>query len=79
MADDTSIYDPALADGRFQIEVLALRWVLIGLYALFTAIGIIDVPLLWFGISEGFLVGYHVYYSWYTWYELTQEQPLPNQ
>jgi diguanylate cyclase (GGDEF)-like protein len=76
MADQERIYDPAVADGRFQIEILALRWALIGLYALFASVGVISVSPVWFTISEGFLVAYHVYYTWYTWHEL-KRGPLP--
>ncbi len=79
MVAEKTIYDPALADGRFQLETLALRWVLVGLYALLTGVGVIDVPLVWFAVSEGFLVAYHIYYTWYTWHELTQDKPLPPQ
>lgn len=78
MPDETPIYDPAMADPRFQLEALALRWALIALYALFTAIGVIDVPLAWFAASEGFLVAYQIYFTWFTWRELTK-RPLPPQ
>jgi diguanylate cyclase (GGDEF)-like protein len=67
------IYDPSPADGRFQLEVLVLRWVLVALYALFVQLGVIEVTPFWFFVSEGFLVTWHVYYTWYVWHELTQE------
>ncbi len=76
MTEQETIYDPSVADGRFQLETLAVRWALIGFYALFTLVGVISVDLAWFAASEGFLVVYHVYFTWYTWHELTRD-PLP--
>ena len=35
MSEQETIYDPAVADNRFQLEVLGVRWALVGLYALF--------------------------------------------
>jgi diguanylate cyclase (GGDEF)-like protein len=64
------IYDPSVADGRFQLEVLLLRWTLVALYALFVGLGVIAVDMVWFAASEGFLVAFHVYYTWYVWREL---------
>lgn len=76
MARPRHIYDRPLIDGRFEVEVLALRWLLIALYAFFFATGVIDVTPAWFAASEGFLVAFHVYYTWRTWFELTR-RPLP--
>ena len=76
MNEQESIYDPAVADGRFQLEVLAVRWVLVLLYALFVGLGVIEVDVAWFIASEGFLIGFHVYYTWYVWRELGPN-PLP--
>ena len=76
MSKHQRIYDPAVGDGRFQLEMIGLRWALVGFYALFTYIGIIDVDPAWFALSEGFLIGYHLYYTAYTWYELARA-PLP--
>ncbi|OGO50331.1 MAG: hypothetical protein A2148_06610 [Chloroflexi bacterium RBG_16_68_14] len=76
MAKQGTIYDPSVADGRFQLEELALRWLLIALYALLTLVGVVSVDPAWFAASEGFLVAYHLYYTWYIWHELTRE-PLP--
>ena len=69
-------YDSAVADGRFQLELLAVRWALVLLYALFVGLGVIQVDITWFIASEGFLVAFHVYYTWYIWRELGQN-PLP--
>jgi diguanylate cyclase (GGDEF)-like protein len=66
----TPIYDPSVADGRFQLEVLILRWVLVGLYALLVGLDVVSVDLGWFAASEGFLVVFHLYYTWYVWREL---------
>ena len=76
MSEQETIYDPAVADNRFQLEVLGVRWALVGLYALFFGVGVINVALPWFIASEGFLVTFHVYYSWYVWRELGP-RPLP--
>ena len=76
MRQQGKIYDPAPADGRFQLENLALRWLLVGLYALLTYLGVLQVDLRWFAVGESFLVAYHLYYTWYTWHELYRE-PLP--
>ena len=76
MAQEDPVYDPSPADGRFQLEMLGLRWLLIALYALFTGIGVIELDPQWFWASEGFLIAYHFYYSWYIWHELTRG-PLP--
>jgi diguanylate cyclase (GGDEF)-like protein len=70
------IYDPALADGRFQLEILAVRWALVTLYALFFVTGVIDAEARWFFGSETFIVAYHVYYTWTVWYE-RKHGPLP--
>ena len=76
MNEQESIYDPAVADGRFQLEVLGVRWVLVFLYALFVGLGVIEVDVAWFIASEGFLIAFHVYYTWYVWRELGPN-PLP--
>ena len=76
MNEQESIYDPAVADGRFQLEVLGVRWVLVFLYALFVGLGVIKVDVAWFIASEGFLIAFHVYYTWYVWRELSPN-PLP--
>lgn len=76
MSDEGGIYDPSVADGRFQLEVLAIRWLLVGLYGVFVGIGMVDVDMVWFVASEGFLVGFHLYYTWYVWRELSP-RPLP--
>jgi len=76
MNEADKIYDPAVADGRFQLEVLAVRWALVFLYALFAGLGVIQVELAWFIVSEGFLVAFHLYYTWYVWRELGSN-PLP--
>ena len=76
MSKHQRIYDPAIGDGRFQLEMIVLRWTLVGLYALFVGMGVIDVDRTWFMISEGFLAAYHVYYTAYTGYELARA-PLP--
>src|SRR3972149_4690405 len=76
MSAQETIYDPACADGRFQFEILGIRWALVALYALLTATGVVDADPRWFAASEGFLVAYHVYYTWYVWLELTHG-PLP--
>jgi len=76
MSEQETIYDPAFADGRFQVEILGIRWALVALYALLTAAGVVDADPRWFAISEGFLVAYHVYYTWYVWHELNRD-PLP--
>jgi len=70
------IYDPVSADGRFQLQLLGLRWLLIALYALFTYLGYIAVERPWFFASEGFLVAFHIYYTWYVWRDLGS-RPLP--
>jgi diguanylate cyclase (GGDEF)-like protein len=62
-------YDPAFADGRFQLEILVLRWALVFLYALFFVTGVINADTRWFLASETFLIAYHVYYTWTVWYE----------
>lgn len=76
MNERESIYDPAVADGRFQLEVLCVRWVLVFLYALFVGLGVIKVDVAWFIASEGFLIAFHIYYTWYVWRELGPN-PLP--
>ena len=76
MSEQETIYDPAFADARFQVEILSIRWALVALYALLTAAGVVDADPRWFAISEGFLVAYHVYYTWYVWHELNRD-PLP--
>lgn len=76
MGDNSSIYDPALADGRFQLETLGIRWLLVCLYGLFVGVGMVEVDMTWFIASEGFLVAFHVYYTWYVWRELGP-RPLP--
>lgn len=76
MNEPEKIYDPALADGRFQLEMLGVRWALVVLYALFAGIGVIQVDIAWFIASEGFLIVFHVYYTWYVWRELGPN-PLP--
>ena len=76
MNEAEKIYDPAVADGRFQLEVLGVRWALVLLYGLFVGIGMIQVDVVWFIASEGFLVAFHLYYSWYVWRELGPN-PLP--
>jgi diguanylate cyclase (GGDEF)-like protein len=70
------IYDPVSADGRFQLQLLGLRWALIALYALFTYLGYIAVQRPWFIASEGYLVGFHIYYAWYVVRDLGSH-PLP--
>jgi len=67
MSARTPIYDPSVADGRFQLEVLFLRWALVGLYALFVGLDVIAVDMVWFAASEGFLVAFHLYYTWHVW------------
>ncbi len=64
------IYDPAVADGRFQLELVGLRWLLVGLFALFVGTGVIEVDFAWFAVSEGFLIAFNVYYTWYVWREM---------
>ena len=76
MNEQEPIYDSAVGDGRFQLEVLAVRWALVFLYALFVGLGVIEVDIAWFIASEGFLVTFHIYYSWYVWRELGPN-PLP--
>lgn len=66
----------AIADGRFQVENMILRWALVALYALFAFTGIIDVALPWFLATEGFLVVFHLYYTWCVWRE-HHNAPLP--
>jgi diguanylate cyclase (GGDEF)-like protein len=70
------VYDPIGADGRFQIQLLAIRWLLISLYAFFTYLGFIEIETSWFLASEGFLVAFHIYYTWYVWRDLG-DHPLP--
>ena len=67
MNEPEKIYDPALADGRFQLEMLGVRWALVVLYALFAGIGVIQVDIAWFIASGGFLFAFHVSYTWYVW------------
>jgi len=70
------VYDPAFADGRFQLEILAVRWALVLLYALFFVTGVINADTRWFVGSETFIVAYHAYYTWTVWYE-RKRGPLP--
>jgi len=77
MSEQGTIYDSSVADGRFQIENLALRWALAGLYAAFAFTGVIDVDLPWFLASEGFVVAFHIYYTWCVWQEFNRA-PLPD-
>lgn len=76
MNKQKTIYDRAVVDSRFQLEQLAVRWALIAFYALFASVGVVNVTAVWFAISEGFLVAFHLYYTWYTWHEVTRG-PLP--
>ena len=76
MPEQEPIYDSSVADVRFQLEVLALRWGLVALYALLVFTDMISVDMAWFAASEGLLVVFHIYYTWYTWHELTRG-PLP--
>jgi diguanylate cyclase (GGDEF)-like protein len=71
MGPQQTIYDAAFADGKFQREILALRWVLVLLYGAFYFTNVIDADARWFLASESFLVAYHAYYTWTVWYELT--------
>ena len=64
--------DSPLGDGKLQLQIVVLRWLLTVLYALFVWVGIIDVAPVWFVASIGFLSVYHVYYTWYTWHEFTR-------
>jgi diguanylate cyclase (GGDEF)-like protein len=70
MVKRETIFDPAVADGRFQLEMVGLRWALVALYALFVSLDVIDVELAWFLASGGFLVVFNIYYTWYVWREL---------
>ncbi|MEX0785236.1 MAG: GGDEF domain-containing protein [Dehalococcoidia bacterium] len=78
MTTHERIYDASVADGRFQLEVLALRWLLVAAYAVFVALGVIDVSAVWFAISEGFLVTFHLYYTWYVFRELGPRPLAPS-
>jgi diguanylate cyclase (GGDEF)-like protein len=78
MKPSAPIYESALVDVRFQLENLAVRWLLVALYAFFVWSGMLSIDRAWFAASEGFLVVFHLYYSVHTWYELTRE-PLPRQ
>ncbi len=75
MNEAEKIYDPSGADWRFKREELGLRWALIALYAMFVSAGAIDVRMVWFAASEGFLVAFHIYYTWYFWRE-AHSRPL---
>ena len=70
MTETQTVYDPAVADGRFQLEILALRWALVLLYGLLFVTGVIEADARWFLGAQAFMVTYHVYYSWTVWYEL---------
>jgi diguanylate cyclase (GGDEF)-like protein len=74
---EVKVYDRPLVDGRFEVETLALRWSLVALYAIFVVAGVIEADGAWFAASEGFLVAFHVFYTWRTWYEL-RYRPLPD-
>lgn len=77
MEPQQTIYDPAFADGKFQREILALRWILVALYGVFYFTNVFDADATWFIASGSFMIAYHVYYTWTVWYELSHP-PLPD-
>ena len=76
MPDRDQFYDSPLADGRLQLQIVAIRWAMTVLYVVFALTGVIDVEGAWFGVSAGYLVAYHAYYTWHSWREIART-PLP--